>query len=385
MSLLRPLGAAALALSLLAPAAQAEPGVTPDRVAFAQVAALDGPAGALGTGMRAGILAAFGEANANGGVHGRQVTLDSFDDGYEPDRAVTEVKRVIDEGGHFGLIGPVGTPTSKAAQPAATSSGMPFIGPFTGAGFLRDPSLHNVWNLRATYAAETEAWIAHLVDGLGMKTIAILYQDDGFGRVGLAGVTKALEKRGMSLAAEGTYVRNTTAVKQALLTIRKAKPDAVVMVGAYKPIAEFIKLSRKMKMNPTFVNISFVGSRALAEELGPDGKDVIISQVVPFPWNGSIPAVAAYQAALKAHDPAAEPDFVTLEGYLVGRMALAALEAAGPEPTRESFLKAFESLGVHDFGGVAATFGPGDNQGLDDVFLTRMDGQGGFAPVANGS
>ncbi|MGG7564589.1 ABC transporter substrate-binding protein [Rhodovulum sp. DZ06] len=377
--------AAALAFGMGPTGAKAEPGVTPDAVAFAQVAALEGPAGALGTGMRAGILAAFEEANRAGGVHGRKVTLDSFDDGYEPDRAVSEVKSLIDGGAHFGLIGAVGTPTSKAAQPAATAAGVPFIGPFTGAGFLRDPGLKNVWNLRATYAAETEAWIKHLVDEKGMKTIAILYQDDGFGRVGLAGVTAALEKRGMTLAAEGTYTRNTTAVKSALLDIRKAKPEAVVMVGAYKPIAAFVKLARQLKMDPTFVNISFVGSRALSDELGPDGAGVIISQVVPFPWNDALPVVAAYQAAMKAVDAGAQPNFVTLEGYLVGRMALAALEAAGPEPTRAAYLAAFEGLGALDFGGVTASFGPGDNQGLDDVFLTRMDGAGGFEQVGSGS
>lgn len=385
MKFTAPILAAAAALGLAMGPAAAEPGVSGDTVAFAQVAALAGPAAALGAGMQAGILSAFEERNAKGGVHGRKLTLESFDDGYEPDRAASQTEAVIAGGRHFALIGAVGTPTSQAAQPAATAAGIPFIGPFTGAGFLRDPALGNVINLRATYDAETEAWIAHLVDGLGMKSIAILYQDDGFGRVGLAGVEKALAKRGMSLAAQGSYTRNTTAVKAALLDIRKAEPEAVVMVGAYKPIAAFVQLAKKLKMDPTFVTISFVGSRALSEELGADAQNVIISQVVPFPWDAQIPAVAAYQAALKAHDPKAEPDFTTLEGYLVGRVAIAALEAAGPEPTREGFLAAARGLGAYDLGGVTVKYGAQDNQGLDDVFLTRMDGKGGFVPLQIGS
>ena len=254
--------AAALVLSpCIAGAAQ---GVDDTQIRFAQVAALDGPAAALGQGMRLGMLAAFEEANSNGGVHGRRIILESFDDGYEPDRSIAHVRSLIEGDGHLGLIGAVGTPTSAATQPIATSAGVPFIGPFTGAGFLRDATLGNVFNVRATSFAETEAWIEYLVDRQGMETIALLYQDDGFGRVGLAGVTAALEKRGMTLAAEGTYTRNTLAVKRALLNIRKVKPDAVVMVGAYKPVAEFIRLSRKLSFNPTFVNISFVGSKALA-------------------------------------------------------------------------------------------------------------------------
>src|SRR5215467_10318983 len=109
-----------------------------------------------------------------------------------------------------------------------------------------------------------------------------------------------MKKRNMELIAEGTYERNTIAVKSALLSLKRVEPEAVVMVGAYKPVAEFIKLARKIDFNPVFVNISFVGSSALARELGPDGKGVIISQVVPFPWDASLKVVADYQAAIKA-------------------------------------------------------------------------------------
>ncbi|GLO72362.1 ABC transporter substrate-binding protein [Phaeobacter inhibens] len=382
--LLRKLTTAAVLALAVPTLGLAEQGVSSTEVRFAQVAALDGPAAALGQGMQLGLEAAFAEANAAGGVHGRNIVLDSMDDSYEPDRSVALVKQVIDGDQHIGLIGAVGTPTASATQPIATEAGLPFIGPFTGAGFLRDASHGNILNVRATYAAETEAWIAHLVDEKNMKSIALLYQDDGFGRVGLAGVTAALEKRGMTLVAEGTYTRNTTAVKKALLTIRKAKPDAVVMVGAYKPVAEFIKLSRKLKFNPTFVNISFVGSDALAKELGDAGEGVIISQVVPFPWDQSLPVVAQYQAALKAVDADAEPGFVTLEGYLTGRLAIRALEDAGADLTRDSYLAAMAGLRDVDFGGVTMRFGPNDNQGMDDVFLTHITKEGGFQPVVAG-
>ncbi|MBO9399699.1 ABC transporter substrate-binding protein [Shimia sp. R9_3] len=372
---------AAATIAALPMFANAEQGITDTSVTFAQVAALDGPAAALGTGMRLGILAAFEEANAAGGVHGRMLKLESMDDGYEPDRSATLVKSVVEGNNHIGLIGPVGTPTSSATQPIATEANMPFIGPFTGAGFLRDASHGNIFNVRATYAAETEAWIEYLVDQQGLKNIAILYQDDGFGRVGLAGVNAALEKRSMSLAAEGTYTRNTVAVKKALLSIRKAKPDAVVMVGAFKPVAEFIKLARKMKIDAEFVNISFVGSSALANELGADGEGVIISQVVPFPWDASIPVVAQYTEALAALDAEEKPGFVTLEGYMVGRLAIEGLNAAGKSLTRESFLAAMAGLEAVDLGGVTMNFGAGDNQGMDDVFLTRIAADGSFTPI----
>lgn len=377
---LRTMIAATCAL-VLPVAVHAAQGIEAAQIRFAQVAALEGPAAALGQGMRLGLLAAFEEANGNGGVFGRTIALDSEDDGYEPDQSIAHVKSVISGDNHLGFIGAVGTPTAAATQPIATEAGMPYIGPFTGAGFLRDAALTNVMNVRATYGAETEAWIEYLVDKQGMKSIAILYQDDGFGRVGLAGVQEALGKRNMTLVAEGTYTRNTTAVKKALLDIRKAEPDAVVMVGAYKPVAEFIKLSKQLKFTPTFVNISFVGSEALAAELGPDGEGVIISQVVPFPWDASVPVVAAYQAALAKVDPSAQPGFVTLEGYLTGRLAIKALEAAGQDLTRETFLAAMSGLGTVDLGGITMQFGPGDNQGMDRVFMTRIAADGKFESI----
>lgn len=366
---------------LLSSGALAADGVTATQITFGQVAAFEGPAAALGTGMREGLIAAFEEANAAGGVHGRTIALRTENDGYEPGASAAAVKEMISSGAVFGLIGAVGTPTSKATQPLATEAGVPFVGPFTGAGFLRNAAFGNVVNVRSTYAAETEAWIAHLVDGLKFEKIAILYQDDAFGRVGLAGVTAALEKRGLSITAEGTYTRNTVAVKSALLKIRKANPDAVVMVGAYKPVAEFVKLSRKLKFDPVFVNISFVGSKALAAELGEAGQGVIVSQVVPFPWDDNLALVADYQAALGAHQPAAEIGFVSLEGYITGRIALAALEAAGPEVTREAFLDAVWAMSSLDLGGVPVRFGPEDNQALDGVFLTEIQADGSFAPV----
>ncbi|EDP65717.1 Extracellular ligand-binding receptor [alpha proteobacterium BAL199] len=374
----------AATMCFVAGAAMAQtPGVSGDKIIFGQTAAFEGPAAALGNNMKLGIDAAFGEANAAGGVNGRMLSVVRYDDSYEPDKSVANTRKLIDEDKVFSLIGPVGTPTTLVTQPVATAAGVPFIGPFTGAGFLRKPENSNVINVRATYDQETETWIEFLTTKKKAQKIAILYQDDGFGRVGLAGVQKALDKRGMKLVAEGTYARNTTAVKAALLDIRKADPDAVVMVGAYKPIAEFVKLARKLKMDPTFITISFVGSEALAAELGADGAGVIISQVVPFPFDVSVPVVAAYQKALAASDASAKPGFGSLEGYMVGRLTVEALKIAGADVTRESLLKAIYGTGTFDLGGAVLKYGPGDNQGMEEVYLTEIQADGSFKPVGN--
>lgn len=360
--------------------ALADPGVAADKIVFGQAAALEGPAAALGTGMRDGILAAFAEANQAGGVHGRKLELMSADDGYEPNKSIEATKKLIEADKVFALVGYVGTPTSSATQPIATEANVPFIAPFTGAEFLRQPFKANVVNVRASYFQETEAMVERLTKDRNISKIAILYQDDGFGRAGLAGVQKALEKRNMKLVSEGTFERNTIAVKGALLSIRKGEPEAVIMVGPYKPCAEFIKLARSVKLDATFVNISFVGSNALAKELGNAGAGVVVTQVVPFPGDASVPLVSRYQAALKGANPSAEPGFVSLEGYIAGRLVIAALEKIPGEPSRKALLDTIMS-GSFDLGGVTLKYGPDDNQGMDDVFLTIIQPDGTFKPV----
>jgi branched-chain amino acid transport system substrate-binding protein len=333
--------------------------------------------------MREGILAAFHEVNSAGGIKGRKLELVSYDDGYEPNRAIANTKKLIHDDQVFALIGEVGTPTSKAVQPIASEAGLPFIGPFTGAEFLRNPHKPVVINVRGSYYQETEAMVHHLTTDLGTSRIAILYQDDSYGRAGLAGVEQALEKRGMSLVAEGTYMRNTTAVKTALLAIRKAKPQAIIMIGAYKPCAEFIRIARRIKMEALFLNVSFVGSKALAKELGSLGEGVIVTQVVPSPEDKSIPLVADYQRALKAFNPITESGFVSLEGYLVGRLTASALNSMQGDVARQALLEEFARIGTFDLGGVALTYGPRDNQGMDQIFLTVIQADGRFKAVDN--
>ena len=359
---------------------RAEDGVFKDKILFGQVAALNGPAQALGQGMREGILAAFEEANRAGGINGRKLELKSIDDSYEPEKTIEATNAAIKEDKVFALVGAVGTPTSKAGQPIATAAKVPFIGPFTGAEFLRNPFNRYIVNIRSSYFQETEAWIEHLTTDLGITRIAILYQDDAFGLAGLAGVKKAMARRNMSLVSEGTFKRNTTAIKSALLEIMKGQPEAVVTVGPYKPIAEFIKLARQLKIDATFVAISFVGSDSLAQELGNQGAGVIVSQVVPFPRDKSLPVVASYQAALAAVNSNSKPGFVSLEGYLVGQLVVEALKRVTGELTRETLLDAIERV-PFDLGGVKLTFSATQNQGSNQVYFTVLQADGSFRSV----
>ena len=360
--------------------AATSPGITDDQILFGQSAVFSGPSQDLGREMRLGIKAAFHEANRAGGVHGRELALKTLDDSYETDYAFHTTKWLIEKAQVFALIGEVGTPTSRVASPVAHDAGVPFLAPFTGAEFLRDPALDNVVNLRASYYQETEEMIARLTEDLGVTRVGVFYQDDSFGTNGLEGVRRALERRGLEPVGSWRYQRNSGAVRQAVSGIVAANPEAVVMIGAQDPVATAIELARR-DIDPVFMTVSFVGGAALARALGEDGHGVYITQVVPFPRDAGIPVVARYQAALSAYDPQAEPGFVSLEGYLAGRLAIYGLETCGREISRECFIESLHTSEVIDLGGFRLKYGPGDNQGSDEVFLTVISEDGEYRQV----
>lgn len=358
-----------------------QPGVSDRSILFGQSAAFSGPAQELGRNMRLGMQAAFWEVNEQGGVHGRRLELVSFDDGYEPKSAIDNTRQLIGGEQVFALIGAVGTPTSLAAVPIAEDAGVPYIAPFTGSSFLRDPKWQGVVNMRASYFQETEEIVARLTDSLGVKRIAIMYQDDSFGREGFRGVRRALERRELSLVSVGVYPRNTTAVKTALLDLRGGQPQAVILVGTYEPVATLIAWAQATGFNPIFATISFVGSKALARELGPAGTGVLVSQVVPFPTATDPAIVGSYRSALTAYAPKAEPSFVSFEGYLAGRLAIAALTGCGRAVSRACLLENLRRADVINLEGFKLRYGDGDNQGSDAVFLTAIDRDGEYRPI----
>lgn len=352
----------------------AEDGVTADKIVLGQVCALQGHASSLGIGMNCGLQAYFNKLNAAGGVHGRTIELKVLDDGYEPDQCVAATKKMIEEEKVFMLVGGVGTPTSKVAAPVAEASGVPFVAPFTGAELLRNPYRKYVINVRASYYEEMETLAEYLVDNKGLKRIACFYQDDVYGLSGLDGIKIALKRRNMELVAVGTYARNTVEVGEGLTHVADGKPEAVVMVGAYEPCAAFIRQARENQAlkDAVLCNISFVGTRALLDHLGAEGDGCIVTQVVPLPWDTTIPLVAEFQESMKAAGFEDHIGFVSLEGYLAGKFVHSILEQIEGEPTREGFMATVQESGALDLGGVTVTFGPEDHQGMDDVFLTVL-------------
>lgn len=359
---------------------ESDPGISDDQILFGQSAVFSGPSQELGRGMRLGIRAAFYEINQAGGINGRELQLKTLDDSYETDYAFHTTKWLIEKEQVFALVGAVGTPTSRVATPLAHDAGVPFVAPFTGAEFLRDPALDNVLNLRASYYQETEELVARLTEDLGVTRVGVLYQDDSFGTNGLEGVRLALERRGLKPIGSWHYQRNSGAVRHVASEIVEANPGALIMIAAHEPVATTVELLRS-DIDPVFMTVSFGGGDALAKALGRHGDGVYVTQVVPFPEDTRIPVVGAYQDALARYDPKAKPGFVSLEGYLAGRLAITGLQACGRELSRRCFIDALHNSGDIDIDGFELTYGPNDNQGSDSVFLTVVGADGKYHQV----
>ena len=286
------------------------------------------------------------------------------------------VKALIEEDKVFALVGSVGTPTGLAAVPILTQAGVPLVGMFTGAQALREPFNRHVFHVRASYFDETERIVQHLTT-LGMKRIAVFYQNDSYGKAGLEGVERALAKRQLKTVATGIVERNSTDVGKAMQGILGVAPEAIVQISAYKSCAAFIKEARAKGYGGQFFNVSFVGSKALADELGDAGTGVVISQVVPFPYIPSTALVREYQQRM-AEAGEKELDFSSMEGYLTAKVFTEGLRRAGRNLTRDSLINGLESMREVNLGGFMVNYGPNNHMGSTFTDLTIVGRDGKF-------
>lgn len=348
------------------------------RIVLGQSAALTGPAAQLGLQFSAGANLFFAQLNALGGVEGQHLEVQTLDDGYEPVRCAENTKQLIADKKVFALFGYIGTPTSLAALPLFTQAKVPFFGPFTGAQALRQPFNRLIFHVRASYYEETALIVQHLTS-LGMKKIAVFYQNDSYGKAGLDGVTRALATIGLAPVATATVERNTTEVDAAVASLLAAEPNAVVQITAYASAAAFVRAARNAGFGGLFYNVSFVGTQALADTLGKDGAGVVVSQVMPSPYRTAHPLTRDFHGAIARGGSHVQPNYSSLEGYLAARVFARGLRqtlAGGGKLTRENFIAGTEALGQQMISGFSVTFGAQRHEASRFIELSMLTGTG---------
>ena len=352
-----------------------------ETVLFGQSACFSGPNKRLGFNYRAGIEAAFHERNDRGGVNGRSLELVSFDDAYEPDLAAANAERFAAENEVLAVIGGVGTPTAKRIAPVLRTAGIPFVGPFTGADFLRNAErFPNVVNLRAGYFDETRMLVDHILQERGKSRFGIIYQDDAFGRSVLRNFKAVLDGHGLPILGKTAFSRNTHAVQATLFALAKADLDAILLVGAHPSNAEIINLAQSLGHEYIMANLSFVLSYELKRDVDDPNDRILVTEVVPAANDTSMQVVRNFHRALKAEQdrqPGAENyaiNEVSLEGYILGRFVIAVLERMGEELTRENFMEQALSSGPVAMDDWTLEFEPGTNTGSSYIRLIDLGG-----------
>lgn len=369
----------AAVLTLVWPAfALAEPGVTDSRITLGMSAPFSGPAGAYGLEMRNVIEAYFEQINKAGGINGRKLELVALDDGYETERAVANTRTLINDKQAFALLAYYGSsPTTQAMNDVFGPARVPLVGTISGADSLRvppavNPNARYMFNVRASYANETEVIVSQLAS-LGLKNIAVFYQNDGFGKSGLDGVNAALKKYDLTPSVVAPIERNALDVGPAVQAIARHTPQAVVMVTLYKPTAAFVRQMKKIGQNPMFMTLSPVGAEQLVAELGDEARGIGISQVMPYPWNDTTPAVREYHRLM---GNSKKYSYYGIEGYITAKIMVDALRRAGRDLTREKLTSILETTSNLDVGGYRVSYSPNDRTGSRFVELTVI-GSGG--------
>ena len=342
-------------------------------IVLGQSCALTGPSAELGIQLNRGARLYFDKVNASGGIDGRKIELRAMDDGYDPPRTKVNTQKLIEDE-VFALFGYVGTPTSLAVLPMIKDAGIPFFAPFTGAMGLRQPVLPNVFHVRASYDDET-ALIVNQLSNLGLNKVAVFRQNDSYGQAGLSGVAKALARLNEKPVAVATFERNSVDVSAAIHPIVSARPDVVVQIGSYKSCAAFIRQARAAGYGGQFYNVSFVGTKALSDELGKAALGVVVSQVMPYPFSPAVPIVREFLDAVKAAGGDAQANYSSLEGYVDARVFVEGLRR-GHAVTRDGLATGLESLQHADFGGFDINFGR-EHTASHFVELSMLTGDGG--------
>lgn len=356
--------------------AQSTPGITDKEILIGSCSALEGPSHFLGSETVAGAKAYFDMVNEAGGVDGRKLKLVSYDDSYDPAKTEACFNRLLEQKA-FALAFFVGTPTAVKYVPMAESNKIPLIGLFTGAQTLYVPFRHWVVNVRASYFDETREQIDGLWGGLGYKKIGVIYPEDAFGAAVLEGVKTALKAHGADPIAVASYQRQTAQVGGAIDTVRAANPEAVVVVGPANTVAPILKQSHAKGWKPLFLTVSFVGTDDLIQEAGADADGTVITQVVPPYYLTEFKTVALYRRTLTKYFPSAQPNFVSLEGFVDAMVLVEGLKHAGKDLTREGLIHGIESLHNVDLGlgpQLILDYGPKDHKGFDHVLPTVIRG-----------
>jgi branched-chain amino acid transport system substrate-binding protein len=346
-------------------------------IVIGQSVVLSGPMAANGLLYAQGIGLQFDAINARGGISGRKLRLVVVDDAYNADKCKANTERFLGTDGVVALLGYAGTGPTMACAPLAEQARVPLVAPLTGAPELRNGDARYLFHVRASYVDEMKQMVRHLTT-VGVRNIAIAYQDDPFGRSGLKSAELAMAGFGLEPAAVGAIVAGTYDATQAAADVAATDPAAVILASAGTASVNFIRAYRALGKRAQFFGLSVVSSNQLVEELGDDADGVVISQVVPPPTSRSWQIVREFQRDIETTGRDVEVNHTTLEGYIAAKVLIEAIRRAGGTITPERIVQGLESMSDFSIGGFEVSFGPDRRAGSRYVELSMVRSTGRF-------
>ena len=357
--------------------ATAEDGVSARQLLIGQTITLQGGKNDYGVAVLAGVEAGLAEVNRKGGVAGRQVALKVLDDDNQSAQAEANARALISEHKVFLVFGSLEGGPSTAVMKATNELKVPFFGPMAGSPTLRTPHQPLVFPVRAEHKEEFRRLLAH-AKSLGMQRLGFLRADSETGRLHLANVKALAATAGMELVADLPFASDINAAGIDALVAQLAASGAQVVfnhggIGVYEP---FIRKARAQGLRTVFFGVNS-GSTQLARHLGEVAHGMVFSQVVPSPWERKTAITRAYQDALNTYKPGLEYSYGSLEGYLTARALLEALQRAGRQPTRDSFVAGLKNA-AFPIEGLTLRYSDQDHTGLEWVDLAIVTREGRF-------
>ncbi|RCS57336.1 ABC transporter substrate-binding protein [Parvibium lacunae] len=344
-------------------------------ILIGQVAPYTGNLAPTGNDYRRGIEIWFEHLNARGGIKGRKLKLVGLDDGYKTEDTVKQTKQILTNNDIVALAGFVGTGNVEAVLKSGLleEHRIPLIGVRTGGILTHYPYL---FHLRANYRDEVQKMLQH-ASTIGLKNIGVFYQDDSFGKVGLQAAEEFAKEYGLNILAKGAYEKNTTKVENAVETMLKAEPQAIIMISNTAASAAFIKQLRERNNSAYLFIQSVTDGEQLAQRISDNlARGVVIAQVMPNPYKRSLPLSRDFHLDVaKSRVEGAKVNYTTLEGYVTGKVITAALERA-PKITRQELTRSLERLRRLDLGGFIIDFDEKNHRGSPYVELSVISAGG---------
>jgi branched-chain amino acid transport system substrate-binding protein len=334
-----------------------------------------GPLAALAVEPMVGIRALIDEVNRAGGINGRPLEITQVDDAYDAARAGENVKKLVADGA-VAILMPIGTTSAVGALKMANELKVPLVGPYTGAGPVVKFSEYG-FPVRISFDEEYGRIVNHLFT-VGVKKIAFAHNDNPGARSAMESTKKFIEQRGEKMVGSVAIQNDASDADVKAAELAKFKPSAVIFSATNPVTAKFIKAYRAAGADAQFYSFSFLNGQALHKAIGRDAVGVVVSQVMPYPWNTSLPVTKQYQAAMQKIG-VKDLSYGSLEGYVSAKVLVEAIQKAGTNPTPASVKKSLETFKSLNLGGIYLSYTPTEHVGLTFSELTMVKTDGNYA------